>query len=100
MQKKITIDLTDPAYSGLTNVGNAITKDNLIIINVSTGNYVALSKQCTHQGCTVGFNGTEIVCPCHGSKFTTAGAVIQGPATTALAKYKTELTGDILTITL
>ncbi len=95
---KLILDLTDPAYSGLKTVGNSLIKNNILIIHTVNDTYQALSKICTHQGCTVGFNGTEIVCPCHGSKFTTAGAVIQGPATLALTKYKTELAGEILTV--
>lgn len=97
--KKLTLDLTDPAFSSLTTPGNSIIKDNVLIIHTSNG-YVALSKTCTHQGCTVGFDGTEVVCPCHGSKFSTVGSVLNGPATTPLTKYKTELLGNILTITL
>ena len=43
----------------------------------------ALSPVCTHMGCHVNWNPAERSwdCPCHGSRFSGDGQVIQGPAT-------------------
>ena len=52
----------------------------------SEGKVHAHSAVCTHRGCIVEWNGTEETwdCPCHGSRFTKDGEVIQGPATEPL----------------
>jgi glycine/D-amino acid oxidase-like deaminating enzyme/nitrite reductase/ring-hydroxylating ferredoxin subunit len=52
------------------------------------GNLQAVSATCTHLGCIVHFNDAETAweCPCHGSRFTVDGSVLQGPATAALER--------------
>lgn len=48
----------------------------------------AFSATCTHQPCTVGFNGSQIQCPCHGGTFNPSnGAVTGGPPPTKLPEY-------------
>lgn len=51
------------------------------------GDIHSVSAVCTHLGCTVEFNPADVTwdCPCHGSRFSTDGTVIQGPATRNLA---------------
>jgi len=53
----------------------------------------------TREGCTLsGFQNNRYVCPCHGSQFTTSGAVAQGPASSPLRPFTTRLSGTTLTI--
>jgi glycine/D-amino acid oxidase-like deaminating enzyme/nitrite reductase/ring-hydroxylating ferredoxin subunit len=53
------------------------------------GTVHAVSLRCTHLGCLLRFNGAEISwdCPCHGSRFTVDGAVLEGPATEPLQRH-------------
>lgn len=46
------------------------------------GKIHALSITCTHMGCDLAWNAAELSwdCPCHGSRFTYEGDIIEGPA--------------------
>ncbi|MFP5326266.1 MAG: FAD-dependent oxidoreductase [Acidimicrobiia bacterium] len=52
------------------------------------GHVTAVSATCTHLGCSLKFNEAETTwdCPCHGSRFTTDGEVICGPAVRMLER--------------
>ena len=97
----IVIDLNASSSSELKTVGGYIYNGNIIIIRASESQYIALSKICTHEGCTVkyGANNNEIFCECHGSTFTTSGTVTNGPAPTNLKKYNVKVDGNSLIIT-
>ncbi|NQU55143.1 MAG: Rieske (2Fe-2S) protein [Bacteroidetes bacterium] len=94
------VDLGQTAYSALGTVGGSANKGNIIIIRTGDTSYIALSNVCTHQQCTVGYNHgtTELICPCHGSKYSTSGAVTNGPAPTSLKKYTVTKDGNSLKI--
>ena len=56
--------------------------ERVAVYRDTAGAVHAVSPVCTHMGCTVTWNTAETTwdCPCHGSRFTCDGQVIQGPA--------------------
>ncbi|MGM8228985.1 FAD-dependent oxidoreductase [Cellvibrio sp. ARAG 10.3] len=60
----------------------------LAVYRDEQGSLHSLSAKCTHMGCVVHFNAAERSwdCPCHGSRFSTSGDVLHGPATSPLSK--------------
>jgi cytochrome b6-f complex iron-sulfur subunit len=58
---------------------------------VRDGNgYYAMDLTCTHLGCTVSVTPSELVCPCHGSRFDLHGNVLAGPANRSLKRLAVE----------
>ena len=54
-----------------------------------------VSTTCTHIGCELKWNSAELSwdCPCHGSRFTYKGDIIEGPALECIKPVETQ--GDI-----
>ncbi len=97
-----SIDISKSPFDALkTNGGFYVDPaTNIIIVKTTSGEIIAVSSICTHQQASIVYqaNNNRFYCAAHGSVFTTTGSVTTGPATTALKKYQTTLTGTILRI--
>lgn len=85
--------------NGFVNVEANDGDDRIVILRTSAGEVVALSMVCTHWSCDIDWEKDEqaFVCPCHGSRFDTAGAVTEGPAEEPLRRYPvTEDAGTLI----
>lgn len=73
-----------------------------ILIASREGRYLVITSDCTHWGCTVGYNAgvNEWQCPCHGSRFAVDGKVLEGPAEDPLKSAIATVEGDALLIDL
>ena len=58
------------------------------------GGVFAISTVCTHLGCIVKHSADGFECPCHGSRFTHDGTVLQGPAPQALRWLQVSASGE------
>ena len=105
----ITHGTTSISVASLTNDGsylvdNSVSPDGtpILVIRHASGNFVALSMRCTHQGQQVNrpSNGS-IYCSAHGSRFDLNGNVTAGPANQPLTRYTTtyDAQSQMLTIT-
>ena len=57
----------------------------------------ALSRICTHEGCSVNFDMSQnkLICPCHGAEYESGeGNVLSGPTQRALKKITVKIEGD------
>jgi cytochrome b6-f complex iron-sulfur subunit len=97
-----TIDISKTPYDALKTNGGFYVEPitNVIVVKTSTSEIIAVSAICTHQQASIAYqaNNNRFYCAAHGSVFTTTGAVTTGPATTALKKYQTTLTGTLLRV--
>ncbi len=97
-----TIDISKTPYDALKTNGGFYVEPttNVIVVKTSTSEIIAVSAICTHQQASITYqaNNNRFYCAAHGSVFTTTGAVTTGPATTALKKYQTTLTGTLLRV--
>lgn len=52
-----------------------------------------VSTTCTHLGCELKWNSAELSwdCPCHGSRFTYTGEVIEGPALESIKPLESDM---------
>lgn len=54
-----------------------------------------LSSTCTHLGCQINrVLDNQLICPCHGSRFSTEGDVLDGPAKDSLRRLKYDVDGS------
>ena len=78
----------------------AFLRGRFYLNRLTDGGFLALSRKCTHLGCTVPWVATEnkFICPCHASAFDIAGNVISPPAPRALDNYAIIIENDIVKV--
>jgi Rieske Fe-S protein len=67
----------------------AVPQGQFYLACLENGSFIALSRTCTHLGCSVPWNEDQgkFICPCHGSTFDQKGLVLTPPAIRPLDYY-------------
>jgi cytochrome b6-f complex iron-sulfur subunit len=74
---------------------------NFLVARIAQDSFNAMTAICTHEACTVTrFQSGTFQCPCHGSEYSTSGAVTKGPASSSLRRFNTQFANNVLTISL
>ena len=78
----------------------AFVRGKFYLARLEDGGFLALSRTCTHLGCTLPWIEKEMkfACPCHGSAFDITGNVIDAPAPRALNIYPIIIENNIIKV--
>jgi cytochrome b6-f complex iron-sulfur subunit len=84
----------------IPNSVTAFVRGRFYLARLEDGGFLALSRKCTHLGCTVPWvvEESKFICPCHGSSFDITGNVINTPAPRALDMYPVIIENDIVKV--
>ncbi|MFC1829976.1 ubiquinol-cytochrome c reductase iron-sulfur subunit [Thermodesulfobacteriota bacterium] len=78
----------------------AFVRGRFYLARLEDGGFLALSRKCTHLGCTVPWMSEEkkFACPCHSSAFDIRGEVVSSPAPRALDIYRVFIENNIVKV--
>ena len=78
----------------------AFREGQFYLVRLQDGGFLALSRKCTHLGCTVPWVEEEkkFQCPCHSSSFDITGDVKNPPAPRALDIYPVKIENSIIKV--
>lgn len=98
------------AYGGVVTAGpvgnfepgtvTAFAKGQFYLVRLKDGGFLALSRKCTHLGCTVPWNEVDrkFACPCHASSFSETGEVLSAPAPRPLDLYRVSVEDGVVKV--
>jgi cytochrome b6-f complex iron-sulfur subunit len=95
-----TVIPAGPVDGFARNSVTAFPRGRFYLARLADGGFLAVSRECTHLGCTVPWDGEEEVfrCPCHASVFDIQGNAIHAPATRALDLFRVSIENDTILV--
>ena len=78
----------------------AVPSGQFYLSCLTDGSLLALSRTCTHLGCSVPWDKekNKFICPCHGSTFNLTGEVLTAPAPRPLDIYPVRIENGIVKV--
>jgi cytochrome b6-f complex iron-sulfur subunit len=95
-----TIIFAGPVDRFLPGTVTAFVRGKFYLARLADGGFLALSRTCTHLGCTVPWVAKEnkFICPCHASQFDITGEVISPSAPRALDIYQVVIENNMVRV--
>ena len=78
----------------------AFVRGKFYLARLDDGGFLAMSRSCTHLGCTVPWVSEEnkFICPCHSSAFDIKGEVTNPPAPRALSLLDIKIENSVVKV--
>lgn len=94
------IVVAGPVSTFEPNTVTAFPQGRFYLARLAGGGFLALSRECTHLGCTVPWDRDvgRFVCPCHASAFDITGDVLNSPAPRALDLHPVRVENGIVKV--
>jgi cytochrome b6-f complex iron-sulfur subunit len=98
--KTANIITAGPIERFLPETVTAIPSGNFYLACLADGGLLALSRICTHLGCSVPWDEekNQFICPCHGSTFNLTGEVLTAPAPRPLDIFPVRIENGIIKV--
>jgi cytochrome b6-f complex iron-sulfur subunit len=98
--KKVWMVLGFVALAEFIGLVTAFRQGKFYLSRLEDGEFLALSRKCTHLGCTVTWDSEKkrFECPCHASAFDIKGDVINPPAPRALDLYAVMIENSVVKV--
>jgi len=89
-----------PVNAFLPGTVTAFPRGHFYLARLEDGGFLALSRRCTHLGCTVPWVAEEkrFLCPCHSSSFDIRGEVVRSPAPRALDLFRVKIENNVVMV--
>lgn len=89
-----------PVDAFLPGTVTAFPRGHFYLARMEDGGFLALSRRCTHLGCTVPWAAEQnrFLCPCHSSSFDIRGEVIRSPAPRALDIFQVTIENNVVMV--